>query len=201
MTRLTTQRAEALLADAEQRNPGPWVGHSRHVALAARIIAGVHPQLDPEKVHFFGLLHDIGRREGPTGMRHVYDGYQFLMSEGLPEAARICLTHSFPIPHTQAGSSEWDCSPEEIAEVQAFLDAHPYDDTDRLLQLCDSIALPDGFCLLETRWVDVLMRYQNYNQYTVPKWQAIDAIKRKFDKMAGQSIYRLLPGLAERVLG
>jgi hypothetical protein len=197
----TPEIAETLLAEAAARNPGPWVDHSRNVALAGSILAGIHPQLEPQRTHTLGLLHDIGRREGPTGMRHVLDGYHFLLDQGYHAAACICLTHSFPIPNTLAGSSKWDCRPEEIAEVQAFLDSHPYDDYDRLFQLCDSIALANGFCLLETRWVDVLMRYQNYNEYTLPKWQAIANIKRDFDKIAGQSIYRLLPGLAEQMLG
>ena len=193
--------AEQMLAEAEQLNPGPWADHSRNVALAGRLIAEQVAHLDPEAAYILGLLHDIGRREGVTGMRHVIDGYRFLLADGYEDAARIALTHSFPIPDAYAGSSKWDATPEEIAEVQQFLKSHTYDDYDHLFQLCDSIALPDRFCLVETRWVDVLMRYQNFNEFTIPKWRAIDEVKAHFDQLVGHSIYHLLPGMLDTILG
>ena len=49
-------QAEELLAAASQRNPGPWVDHSRYVAGAAAIIATHHPNLDPETATILGLL-------------------------------------------------------------------------------------------------------------------------------------------------
>jgi hypothetical protein len=36
---MTRQQAHAYLSEAGRMNPGPWVGHSRHVALAAENIA------------------------------------------------------------------------------------------------------------------------------------------------------------------
>src|SRR5512139_2554397 len=98
----TLQQAEALLSEAHDRNPGPWTMHSRHVALAARLIAERHPLLDPDVAEVVGLLHDIGRREGVTGMRHVLDGYNHLAALGFEDAARICLTHSFAVKRLEA---------------------------------------------------------------------------------------------------
>lgn len=92
------QEVESLLAGAAERNPGPWVAHSKHVALAARCIAEHCEGLEPERAFIFGLLHDIGRREGVTGM----DGYRFLKELGFDEAARMCMTHSFPYQHPHA---------------------------------------------------------------------------------------------------
>ncbi len=77
----------------------------------------------------------------------------------------------------------------QLAEIQAYLDANPLDDYDRLFQLGHSIALPQRFCLLETRWVDVLIRYENYNEFTIPKWKAFDEIKAYFGQIVGKSIY------------
>ena len=43
--------------------------------------------------------------------------------------------------------------------MEHFVKNAVYDDYDRLVQLCDSLALPSGFCLLEKRFVDVALRY------------------------------------------
>lgn len=129
-------------------------------------------------------------------MRHVLDGYRYLVSLGFNDAARVCLTHSFPIPFAGALAGKWDSPPQDIAFVQEFLDQNPPDDYDRLIQLCDSLALPSGFCLIEKRLVDVALRY-GFNQHTLLKWKAILAIRQSFEAEVGESIYRLLPGVVE----
>jgi HD superfamily phosphodiesterase len=69
--------AEQLLANAEKRNPGPWVAHSKNLALAAKCIAEPS-NLDADVAFVLGLLHDIGRQEGVTSMRHTLDGYRWV---------------------------------------------------------------------------------------------------------------------------
>jgi hypothetical protein len=192
----TRPDAEFLLSEAAHLNPGPWVQHSHYVAQAAELIAARHPRLEAGAAYVLGLLHDIGRRAGVTNMRHVLDGYRFLASLGYEAAARICLTHSFPIPFAGALAGPWDSPPEDIAFIQDFLDLHPPDDYDHLIQLCDSLSLPTGFCLVEKRLVDVALRY-GFNEYTLPKWKAILAIRQAFEAEIGESIYRLLPGVVE----
>ena len=76
-------QAELWLQEAGVLNPGPWVAHSRYVAEAARNIATRLPTLDAEAAYVLGLLHDIGRRAGVTGMRHSLDGYTFPGSRGM----------------------------------------------------------------------------------------------------------------------
>ncbi len=98
----TRVEAEGFIEEAGKMNPGPWVEHSLYVAKAAEAIARTHPRLDAEAAFVMGILHDIGRREGIAGMRHVIDGYTFLMEKGFDEAARICLTHSYPTWHPHA---------------------------------------------------------------------------------------------------
>jgi HD superfamily phosphodiesterase len=73
MTSPTQQEAENLLEEAHLLNPGPWAVHSRYVALAAQAIAACHPDMDPQVACVLGLLHDIGRRYGVSGMRHVVE--------------------------------------------------------------------------------------------------------------------------------
>ena len=55
------QEAEALLAEAERCNPGPWGEHSRVAARCAEAIAAACPGLGGEKAYILALLHDIGR--------------------------------------------------------------------------------------------------------------------------------------------
>ncbi len=196
----TLEEARRLMAEAERRNPGPWVQHSIFVAQAAELIAARHPLLDPASAYICGLLHDIGRREGVTDLRHTLDGYTFLIDLGFEDAARICLTHSFPVAAIQAGSGKWDCSQAEYRFVEEFLAGVAYTPYDRLVQLCDSIALPGGYCLLEKRLVDVALR-RGVNDYTVRKWQAFFQIQQEFEQVIGCSVYSLLPGVVENTFG
>jgi hypothetical protein len=128
-------------------------------------------------------------------MRHIIDGYQIMADDGYPAVARICLTHSFAVQQIGAASGTWDCSRSERDFVAAYLAEIVYDDYDRLFQLCDALALPTGFCLLETRFVDVVLRY-GFNALTLEKWRATLAIKRAFEAQIGCSIYDLLPNVA-----
>lgn len=196
----TRDQAKSYLNEGRRCNPGPWVAHSIQVAEAAQRIASPYPDLDPESAYTLGLLHDIGRREGIAGMRHVIDGYNFLITEGYPDAARICLTHSYPLADVEAGSGPWDGSTKErkfVAEYIAKIEYTPYD---RLIQLCDAICLPSGPVLMEKRLLDVTLRY-GPNDFTTRKWQAFFDIQREFEDRIGESIYSLLPKVVENTFG
>ena len=197
---LTRQQAHNYLAEAASRNPGPWVDHSNYVAETAQRIASAHPELDSENAFIFGLLHDIGRREGITDMRHVLDGYHFLIAEGYPDAARICLTHSYPIPDVGARSGQWDGTAAEENFIAGFLANIEYTLYDRLIQLCDALCLPSGPVLMEKRLLDVSRRH-GFNDFTLLKWQAFLDIQKEFEIILGQSIYHLLPGVVENTFG
>jgi hypothetical protein len=193
------EHAQELLAEAEKFNPGPWVSHSINVARAAQLIALRHPALDAEHAYIMGLLHDIGRRVGKTGMRHVIDGYTYLSDLGFDTAARICLTHSFPYQNPSAIFGEWDCTDQEFQMMSSVLMSIMYDDYDLLLQLCDSLALAEGFCLIEKRLVDVFLRYahQGVDFSVHTKWQQVFNIKHRFEQIINCSIYQILPGVME----
>ena len=196
----TRRQAEKYIQEGARMNPGPWIDHSYKVAAAASAIAVEYPGLDPEASYILGLLHDIGRREGVYGMRHIMDGYEFMMAEGYPDAARICLTHSYPVPHVMAGSSPWDGTNEQESFVAHYLVSEPITDYDKLIQLCDSLCLPNGPVLMEKRLVDVVMRY-GFNDYTLPKWQGFFKIKEEFESNLGCSIYQLLPDVETNTFG
>jgi hypothetical protein len=194
------EEARQLMQEAERRNPGPWFQHSAFVAQAAELIAAQLSSLDPSTAYILGYIHDIGRREGVTDLRHTLDGFYFLSEKGFPDAARICLTHSFPLKNAFAGSGKWDCSSDEIKFVQDFLDRIEYTQYDKLIQLCDALALPTGFCLIEKRLMDVALRH-GVNELSVEKWKAFIHIREDFEALLGKSIYTLLPGVVSNTFG
>ncbi len=187
----TLEHTHAYLAEGERLNPGRWVDHSRLTGEAARRIAARCREMDSQAAYILGCLHDIGRRAGKFHMRHLMDGYNFLNREGYPDAGRICITHSFVYQNLDAYLGARDLSEEHLEFLRQYLAGCSYDVYDRLIQLCDSLAMPDGFCTLEKRMVDVAMRY-GFNQYTHQKWQALYDLKAEFDCAAGVSVYRLL---------
>ncbi len=190
------KEAEKFLHEAQQMNPGPWVPHSRYAAQAAQAIAREHPRLDPDAAYVMGLLHDIGRREGVTALRHAVDGYRFLLGKGFDDAARISITHMFPLPDIRTLDGRWDCSADELNLVKSFIADIDFTEYDRLIQTCDAIAMPDGFCLIEKRMVDVALRY-GVSDLTLKRWQARFEIMQKIEQDIGRSIYTLLPGVVE----
>ena len=187
--------AKEVLKWAEKQNPGPWVLHSENVGKAAAKMASL-TGLDEEKAAVYGLLHDIGRYKGPSAMMHIYDGYKFCLDRGENELAQICLTHSFPISNIDYYSGANDCSEDIYDEIRDYLNGCKYSDYDYLIVLCDSIALPEGVCLLEKRLVDVAMRH-GIKDNTLKKWEKIFEIKNYFEDKMSKSIYEVFPESVE----
>lgn len=193
---LTIQQANEQLQTAYQKNPGPWVEHSRSVAENARRIAEHTDCIDPDTAYTMGLLHDIGRAAGVSGIRHIFDGYDRMNKLGQPTIARICLTHSFPLKNIRAFQGSFDCSEQQLAFLQRFLDSCSYDNYDRLIQLCDALSLPSGACILEKRLVDVALRH-GINDLSLEKWSAFLQLKQHFDRLCRCNLYTLLPNVLE----
>lgn len=193
---LTRERAERELEIAGAMNPGAWVGHSRFCALACEKIAEKLPHLNAETAYILGLMHDIGRREGVFQEKHLLDGYRYCMRFGWTQAAKICISHAFMIPDVTTGVGKLDIPEPDIAFLKHFLENVEYDDYDRLVQLCDGLALPGAFCFLETRIVDVALRY-GVPACSLARWQKLFAIKADFEKIIGTSVYDLLPGITK----
>lgn len=136
--------------------------------------------------YVLGLLHDIGRKFGVRHLGHVSDGYRFMMSLGYDEAAKICLTHSFNNHTVDEYIGKLDVSEEEMKMIKAELARTVYDDYDRLIQLCDSLAGAEGVLDIEDRMNDVKKRYGFYPQ---DKWDSNMRLKRYFEKKMKKDIY------------
>jgi hypothetical protein len=184
------QEAEDLLSWASAQNPGHWVDHSRTTARAAKTIA-VKCGMDGNTAYVLGLLHDIGRYEGMTGLRHIYAGYNLMHEKGYSHNAKICLTHSFPHKDIKSFYGDNDCTKDETEKIKMKLDQYEYDDYDLLIQLSDAISFPRGICILEVRFVDAARRYKTHNKKVIKKWNASFEIKTYFDHKCGMNIYNL----------
>ena len=179
---------------AAKMNPGPWVKHSYNAAEVAKLIADNCTSLDSERAFVCGLLHDIGRKNGVSAFRHTIDGYDYAISKGWDDVARVCLTHSFPIKDIEADIAKKDVTKEQYDFVNEYLNNIEYNDYDKLIILCDSLADPNGFCILEKRFVDTTRRYGTY-PFTVERWNKTYEYKEYFDKIVGKSVYELLPDI------
>lgn len=159
------------------------------LVMIARDTAVCCPGLDPERAYVYGLLHDIGRKFGITGLAHVYDGYRYLSEMGYANAARIALTHSFNLKdiHDYIGKSDVTKSVQD--EIQALLAGMEYNDYDCLIQLCDSLAKADGIVSVEERMNDVKSRHGYYPQ---KKWDMNLRLKEYFEEKMQEELYQVV---------
>lgn len=185
----TRAEAERLLAEAEACNPGQWADHCRVAAYCAEKIAAACEGMDAEKAYILGLLHDIGRKFGVSHLKHISDGYTYMLSLGYEEVAKICLTHSFSIQNIHDYIGRFDIEDDKVRELEQALAAAEYDDYDRLIQLCDSLAGSEGVLTIEERMSDVKRRYGSYPQ---EKWDANIRLKAYFEERAGKDIYEVV---------
>ncbi|MBO4473325.1 MAG: HDOD domain-containing protein [Clostridiales bacterium] len=192
-------REEALeeLRIAGEMNPGPWTKHSLNTGTAAKNIAEKIEGMDPERAYIFGVLHDIGRRVGVVDIpTHVYSGYEYCQQKGWDEVARICMTHSYLLM-----KDEFDYEPqtEQDRRIKEYVSSIEADDYDKLIQLCDALAVDYGFVILEKRFVDVTRRYGIMEGY-IKGWEVAFSIKEEFEKKMGCSIYDVLPDIGKTTL-
>lgn len=182
----TREEAEKLLIQAGNCNPGPWIKHSRCTAHCAEKIAQDCAGMDENKAYILGLLHDIGRKFGTGHLRHVYDGYTYMLLLGYDEVARICLTHSFHNMKVDEYIGKFDTTEEETQIICDSLKDMEPDEYDKLIQLCDCLAGADGVLDIEERMADVKMRYGFYPE---AKWRSNLALKEYFENKIGKNIY------------
>lgn len=193
----TIEEAMHELELAGKLNPGPWGKHSINVGIAARNIAEKIPEMNPQKAYIVGIMHDIGRRVGIVDIpTHVYEGYKYCIQKGWDETARICMTHSY-----LRMKEEFDYEPVTETEkvIKNYIVNCEPDDYDRLIQLCDSLAVDYGFVILEKRFVDVTRRYGIMEGY-IKGWEVAFGIKEYFEQKTGCSVYDLLPDIGKTTL-
>ncbi len=165
-----------------------WENHSKGAASVAERLAE-KAGMDKDLAFAMGLLHDIGRyRSVKTGMNHIIYGYELLMEKGLPEIARICLTHSFN-PKEKVQTLELD-DPEKTEFVKQFVMGTEYDDYDKLIQLADFMSGSHGITTIERRFCSVLSRHDLPEPQKVLR--KLYELKEYFDKKCGvDNIYGL----------
>ena len=181
----TKEEAESLLKDAQSCNPGIWVGHSKTAAHCAERIA-FYIGLNPEKAYVLGLLHDIGRKFGVSYMRHISDGYTYMLSLGYDDVARICLTHSFCGTDINTYVGRTDTTEEETEMIRTKLAETVQDEYDELIQFVDSIAGTEGVMDIIDRMTDVKNRYGSYNP---GMWENNLRLKEYYEKKMGMDLY------------
>ena len=81
------------------------------------------------------------------------------MTRGWDEVAKVCITHAFMIQDIDTSIGVFDMDDEDRLFMKRFVENASYDEYDRLVQLCDAVAMPEGFCILEKRFVDVALCY------------------------------------------
>ena len=182
----TRKEAIELIKDGLLSNPGPWGKHCLTAAHCAERIASRCGDMDSEKAYILGLLHDIGRKFGTRHLGHVSDGFTYMNSLGYDEVAKICLTHSFNNHSIDEYIGRFDVTDDELVLIKTELAKVSFDDYDRLIQLCDSLAGADGVLDIEDRMGDVKKRYGLYPQV---KWDLNIDLMHYFEKKMKENIY------------
>ncbi len=100
----------------------------------------------------------------------MIDGYRYCMECGWEKAAQICLSHAFMMQDIDTSIGVFDVSDDDCLFMKEFVANAVYDDYDRLVQLCDALAMSTGFCLLEKRFVDITIRY-GFHPATIDRWK------------------------------
>lgn len=163
--------------------------HCRVAAVSAEKIAAECKGMDKDKAYIAGLLHDIGRRFGKSHFGHIVDGYNYMIELGFDDVAKICLTHSFPVQDIHSYLGNYDVKESILKEFDKKLRNTNYDDYDRLVQLCDSLSMPDGVVSMSERMDDVALRYNGYPE-NIRKMNY--NLKEYFEKKLNRNIYEVV---------
>ena len=109
-----------------------------------------------------------------------------MMQLDYPDAARICLTHSFNELKIEGYVGNIDTTEEETELIRRKLSEVVPDDYDRLIQLCDAISGPGAVMDIIDRMSDVKRRYGNYDQ---GKWDKNLELKTYFENRMHRDLY------------
>ena len=169
-----------------------WVKHCVYVGFAAeRIAQGIGVDSDFAKA--LGYVHDIGRKISHP--RHVIEGYNYLMRLGYDEMARSCLTHSFidnDINLTAGGPLRTDTQ----AMMLPYLENHPANIYDNIVQLCDLFCLETGYTTVEKRMLDISMRKGVFSN-SLEHFHSVLNLKARIEEQLNCSLYDLFPEISK----
>jgi len=115
-----------------------------------------------------------------------------LKEQGYGEFSRICITHAFITSDVTNTIGEYDITNDEYDFIRRYLVEIEFDEYDKLIQLADSMALPDRIVLAETRMMDVCLRY-GMDEKALENTKGIYLIQMEIEEKLGHSIYKLFP--------
>ena len=180
----TIQTEEDLLLDKNR-----WVLHCINVGIAAGRIAK-KLNLDDDYATALGLVHDIGRKVNhPT---HVEDGYKYMIDNGYPDEAIICITHSFIDDNIDLSAGGPPDNPDRYMYFKTLLEQHELTLYDSIIQLCDLFCSEKGFTTLEARLLDLAHRKGIY-EGTLEHFNSSLSLKERIEQQMGCSFYQLFP--------
>ena len=190
---LTKEKAVSILDSGHRQNPGLWKKHSLVAAKIASTIARQIEGIDPEQVEIYAMLHDIGRKDSPRGLRHSIDGYLYLRDLGAAECARYCITHSFPgkkfIEHY-----DFMIAQDDKNFFLKYLEDCDFTLTDKIIQISDLMATPYGPTIMEVRFLEACMR-NGTNILAFEYWKECQKVKNEIDSVLKYSVYQLFDDL------
>lgn len=201
MGKLTTKKAiELLFKDViiEKSDLGKsenrWVWHCIYVGYAAKRIAN-RLGLNGDYAMALGCTHDIGRKISHPN--HPIEGYKYMIQNGYPKEAEICLSHSFIDNDINlvAGGAPSDI--EKYNYINDFLKNNPPTIYDNIIKLCDLFCLATGFTTIEKRVLDVYSRKGIY-EYSYEHFKSVLELKNNLEKQMGCSLYDLFPEINKK---
>lgn len=196
MRELRLEEANIIISERKKVSDGKWFSHSECVAKAAYAIAN-HMGMNAEKAYVMGLMHDIGRSFTDGQFQHIKAGYEYMSECGYIEIARICLTHSFPVQDIYTYVGKIDIPEEEQIKYQDMLKREKYNSYDRLIQLCDSVSVENGYVIPEKKFVINAFKY-GINDSTMKKWKAVLDLYEYFGKKIEMEVILFLE---QQILG
>ncbi len=173
-----------------------WVKHCIYVGIGAGRIAS-KLGLDSDYAQALGYVHDIGRKISHPN--HTIAGYKYMISEGYPEEARSCLTHSFidnNIYYTAGGVPE---PQDRFDYMNSFLQSTELTVYDNIVQMCDLFCLETGFTTIERRLLDITVRKGVFDNSLLHLEKTLE-LRSRLEEMMGCSLYELFPEIEHEAL-
>ncbi len=169
-----------------------FYGHCLSVAYISEKIASAARNLNPEKSYILGLLHDAGRikDEKNEGTFHGLTGFDYLIKNNMPDAARIAFTHCFYEPRLNL--SMYRMKPQDYVRSRELLKTMSFNDYDYLVQLADILNDCGRQCTIEYRFDSVAKRHNLNNEIVSASVRRLNELKSYFDEKCNCDIYDLL---------
>ena len=166
--------------------------HSRTVAKIAEILAKKTTYLNIDKAYVCGLLHDCGRMldEWNEHVFHGLVGYQYMMSLGYDDVAKICLTHNFYSENFQ--DEDYLQFAEFIPECRNIMKNFHNDEYDKLIALSDMLNDMGKPCSIEYRLQSVSTRHKTEPEQLERLKNDLYNLKSFFDEKCHNDVYKIL---------